>query len=72
MVHETWKCDSLLNQTHWWGGGWPLHKGSSTTLKVRKAKIIGTDISRLLDNIMEEHESSLLIASIFSVKWEAN
>lgn len=39
---------------------------NTKSLKEGKAKIMGTDVGRLLDNVMEEYESLLLLASFFS------
>lgn len=38
---------------------------STKSLKEGKAKIMGMDVGRLLDNVMEEYESLLLLTSLF-------
>ena len=41
---------------------------STKTLKEEKSKIMDRHVDRLLDNVMKDRESLLLLASVFLVK----
>lgn len=64
-----WKSGSLLNQSHWWDR-WmsAIALRSTKTLKEEKSKIMDRHVDRLLDNVMKDRESLLLLASVFLVK----